>query len=913
VLTDNYSANERDSTQSPDLISSGKFQDIATELAEKGYSVLPLSVPGEGGRCRYRPGFSEKNVGKAPLTQHGQKDATTDLERIAHWVQQWPDANVGIALEDANLVDVSSDSLEAYARFRLLGLPDGALVYTSSDDHKQHTVMRLPVDAPKVRSCTPGEQDLLSTGYSVGPGSVHRHGRTYAPIGDIPRIEDLPLAPEWVVAQLREVADSRRTAGEEPVEVQGIDKAPPVRLSDAQLRIWRGEEPALTPDGALDRSGTLCKIARILTRAGATERTIADALRERDETLGYGKYTDRRDGHRRYREIADAMALNADTPTYLPGEYVAAVHPGERLPQAPRQMVQANLAQNEYGDAQLFAYLYRERVLHDPATRQWFTWAGHHWQEDSSGLVKRLIAGQLPAQYLGLAAEVAREAEAASKDEATRLRGLARQLIDRATALQGLRRTKNVLEFATAILAPEREGWGWDRDPWVLGVANGTLNLRDGSYSAGAPADYIRIVSPSEWRGLDAPAVRWERFLGEVFGGDTALIDFLQRLLGYGITGLSTEHVVALFYGPGGRNGKDTLIEAIHHVLGSCASPVSKAVLLRRRENTGGAEPHLMDLRGKRVVWTSETQESDHLDAAQVKYLTGGGTIKTRPLYGGMVEFPPTHLALLLSNYTPHADPDDLALWSRVLLITFNQRFVDDPQHPNERARDPSLKEALRAEASGILAWLVRGCLEWREKGLQTPECVKLATEQYREAEDEVTHFLEERCVIDRSASIGSALLYDSYRSWALDQGSKPMTNTKFGRKLGTRRGITRGRGADTRTIYLGLTLLIDSVVDMGQGGFAAALGIYADKSGGDGSRLEGQPATEQTGMNGLSDLSSSGQSIDIGSPTGITDCISSPNCSTTQTIQFNQKAPTTEATNVTKNNSEIPPWLRQG
>jgi putative DNA primase/helicase len=181
--------------------------------------------------------------------------------------------------------------------------------------------------------------------------------------------------------------------------------------------------------------------------------------------------------------------------------------------------------------------------------------------------------------------------------------------------------------------------------------------------------------------------------------------------------------------------------------MGDLADTVSTEVLLATN-NRGGAQPYLCDLQGKRLVWASETDLNARLNAAQIKLITGGGTIKTRPLYGNMIEFQPSHLVMLITNFKPKANADDDALWNRMVLLPFDLRFVATPSAPDERQRDAHLINKLAQERSGILAWLVRGCLDWQQQGLAIPDAIKASTDAYREEEDMIGQFIDDCCII---------------------------------------------------------------------------------------------------------------------------------------------------------------------
>jgi putative DNA primase/helicase len=442
------------------------------------------------------------------------------------------------------------------------------------------------------------------------------------------------------------------------------------------------------------------------------------------------------------------------------------------------------LGGEEAGDAQLFATLYRDRVRYDHSDKMWYLWAGHVWREDRRGLVRLLITGQLSSQYLALAATL--NSRAAGDPDKQKV---VDALQARARNLRRLKRIQAVLQLAQSYLPITGEQW--DSDPFLLPCVSGVIDLRTGEHRAGQPTEYLRRSAPVAWSGLDAAAPRWEQFLREVFAGldRDALIEFLHRLFGCAMTGQATEHVFPIFWGPRGRNGKDTLLTAIERVLGPLAGPVSRDVILAGKRASDAPTPSLCSLQGMRLAWASETGQETRLNAAQVKQVTGGGSVRARKLYGNEFTFRPSHMLCLLTNYKPTAPADDAALFERIKLVPFTNRFLDDPdpQAANECKRDPRLGEKLAAEGAGILAWLVRGALAWQRDGLQTPDCVRLATTDYQQEEDLLGQFIEACCYVGDGAQVRGAALYAAYAAWAKSMNLEPLTGTAFGKRMGDR------------------------------------------------------------------------------------------------------------------------------
>ncbi|MBU4355632.1 MAG: DNA primase [Proteobacteria bacterium] len=377
--------------------------------------------------------------------------------------------------------------------------------------------------------------------------------------------------------------------------------------------------------------------------------------------------------------------------------------------------------------------------------------------------------------------------------------------------LHKISRKTNILRLAsvdwsqTGLEPLSLAGHEWDADPWLLCCRNGVIDLRTGDFRPGRPEDYIKVAAPTEWQGLCCPAPILERFLNEIFNGYTDLISYVQRLLGMALIGLSVEHVFFIMWGRG-RNGKSTLLEILGFVLGDLAGPIEAEMLLDQGRNrrSGGPTPDIMSLRGRRLVWASETGESRKLNPGKLKWMTGGDTLTGREMYGRrQVSFRPTHTLFLLTNHRPQAPADDYALWQRIHLIPFTQAFVANPQSDSERIADRGLPERLKTEASGILAWLVNGALRYRREGLNPPPMVLQATQDYQEEEDDVGRFIDERCIQTDDARVRASELYDGYKRWSDDNGLTPMSNRKFPERIMERfvRVITRHR------YYLGIEL----------------------------------------------------------------------------------------------------------
>ena len=473
------------------------------------------------------------------------------------------------------------------------------------------------------------------------------------------------------------------------------------------------------------------------------------------------------------------------------------------------------LDRNEDGDAALFIELHQGRFVYDHSGGCWYVFRDHHWHEDTTDQALAAVQGviELYGVEAKKQAECRLEAEkTAQKEQAQRHGRLEEALLKRIRQLQGLKRKTDVLKLAATDWSAQGRpslaltGEEWDRDPMLLGCSNGVIDLTSGEHRPGRPTDYIKTFATTPWLGLDAPAPLWAKFLAEIFAGDQELVGYSQGLFGYGVTGKATEHILPIFHGPHGRNGKGTLLETVGRVLGEIAGPIEAEMLLLQTPETGRrADKRHYGPQRSAFSLGERDRRGEAPGRGKLKWLTGGETLTGRAPYGKrQVSFPPTHKVILLTNHKPHAPASDDALWARLHLIPFSQSFVDDPTKPNEHKRDAFLLEKLAREASGILAWFVRGCLLWQREGLKPPKTVLTASADYRREEDLIGHFLSDCYVIEKNAEAPAGKTYTAYQKWCTEMGHKPMSGTKFGTNLKERFDSYEDRRG---VFYIGLGL----------------------------------------------------------------------------------------------------------
>ncbi|HZL70376.1 MAG TPA: phage/plasmid primase, P4 family [Candidatus Limnocylindrales bacterium] len=301
------------------------------------------------------------------------------------------------------------------------------------------------------------------------------------------------------------------------------------------------------------------------------------------------------------------------------------------------------------------------------------------------------------------------------------------------------------------------------------------VDLLTGGLRAATPEDYCTKIAGSA-PGGECP--RWVEFLDRVTGGNLELQQFLQRMVGYGLTGSTREHSLFFFYGTG-ANGKSVFLNTIGELLGdySKVAPVASFTATTTEQHP----TDLAGLRGARFVSAIETEDGRWWAEAKIKSLTGGDKITARFMRQDFFEYVPQFKLIVAGNHKPGLRNVDEALRRRLHLVPF---VVTIP----EGERDPQLCEELRTEFPGILQWAIEGCLAWQRDGLSAPEIVKNATADYLAGEDAIARWLDERCVVDSKCWSSSTALYTDFKGWCQEAGERERTLKAFTQALEDRK-----------------------------------------------------------------------------------------------------------------------------
>ena len=661
--------------------------------------------------------------------------------------------NIGILLGELScgLVDIDLDCPEAVVAARHL-LPDTGCVFGRAGNPRSHHLFISPGVKTRKLTAPDGEVllELRATGIqTIFPPSTHPSGE----------------AIEWL-------------SDNGPAQIEGARLTRIVGLVAAAALIARRwpthgrHDATLALAGALRRADWTLDQATLFVRAVAEaahdeeardrERAVTDTYARDGTTTGWPRIGELLGGDvaGRLREWLDTRPADERAPQ--------GVNPD---PTNDKDRTEPGLT--DLGNAHRFAQDHRADVRYCWPWGRWLVWNGRYWCRDETGKVHRLAEATVRGMYQ----------EAALSSEERRA-----VLASWAVKSESHERRIKMLASAQAIEGIPIQPEDMDRDVWLLNVLNGTIDLRIGTLRPHAREDYITRCLDVDY---DPKAVCpvWERFVYEAFGGNAETIAFVQRAIGYSLTGRIIEHVLIVLYGLG-SNGKTTLIDALHYLLGpSYAKHTPTDLLLARRGEHHPTE--LATLHGARLVTAAETGEGRRLAESLVKQLTGGDPVTARRMREDFWQYRPEFKLWLATNHKPQIRGTDHAIWRRIRLIPFDVTF-HAPETGKTPQQDPTLSARLRAELPGILAWAVRGCLAWHCQGLKTPQAIRDATEGYRAEMDVFAAFVEDCCVFDKRAETGARELYRAYTRWCEGSGEHAESQTSFGTRL-RERGLVHG------------------------------------------------------------------------------------------------------------------------
>lgn len=683
------------------------------DYAARGWPVVPLHRMLNGAcTCGQANEALHHTPGKHPRTRNGLKDGSTDPKQIHAWLAQWPESNWAICTGKTLVIDVDihKGGGETWAKL------------TEGKPREQLDTVRQKTGSGggHFLYLNPPEHMFRNTSGHLGPGIDTRgvDGYIVAP----PSNHVSGGVYEWI-------------KGYAPHE---HDVLP---LPDFLVQLLKGKKNGHAGLVPLDigeriprgrRDSTLLSLAGSLRARGLPQTVIEQQLLDCNKKLCDPPHDEKSvlAIARRYKMDKKDLPIQV-----LTSERLDDIGNGARL-------------------AAVFGHEFR--YVHE---WEWMVWEDGRWCRDTRGRMH-----EYAKQLVRMLQEIALRTE---NDE------------QRKALLSHVNKSGNMPKLNQMIAAARSEPGihtnveDFDSHDFKLNCKNGTVDLLTGHVAPHNPNDLLTSLVDIVY-DPDAKCPRWESFIEEFAAGLPGLLDYLQRAIGYSLTGSTSEQKVFFLWGDG-SNGKSVLLAIIGQLLGSMSGVLNFSTLLAGRDNN--TENTLAGLVGKRLITAIEAGGGRAFNEEILKTISGEDKVHARYMYNDGFDYLPKFKPWLAANDKPVIRGSDHGIWRRLHVIPCQN-------HVPEHKQDKELKRKLEAELPGILAWAVRGAMAWHAKGLQAPPCVLQAVEEYRTENDVFGEFLAECCTIDPSLSCSAQDLQAEQARWAEGRREKPMTPQALGRRL---------------------------------------------------------------------------------------------------------------------------------
>jgi putative DNA primase/helicase len=423
-----------------------------------------------------------------------------------------------------------------------------------------------------------------------------------------------------------------------------------------------------------------------------------------------------------------------------------------------------NYELTDTGNAQRFVDKYGGFVKYNKDNGQWVVWNGKWWQVDVMGKIKvfadiLLTEMKLDAQHID--------------DEKLRKETLGN--IKRASQHTGKEHFLNEAQHLDNVPVLNHD---FDKQDFLLNTLSGVVDLQKGEVKPHNKEYLMSKIVPYEVDMNNDPKL-WLSFLEQIFQGDKELIHYMQKALGYTLTGSIREQCLFLCYGEG-SNGKSVLLDLVSRLLGDYSMNAQVETLLERKFGTGNYTSDLARLKGARFTTTGENNEGSKINEGLIKQLTGGERITARFLYGREFEFYPNFKIWLATNHKPIIRGNDNGIWRRIVSIPFLYKVP-------EQQRDKDLVFKLQDEIPQILGWAIKGCLMWQKEGLKLPSTIEKSNKEYQNEMDIIATFIEDNAELISGETTSAKELYEEYEKWAKTSNEWIMSSTRFGRDMAKR------------------------------------------------------------------------------------------------------------------------------
>ena len=682
---------------------------------------------------------------KSPLTKHGFKDASADEQVINNWWNKHPDANIGLPTGKVNnLVVVDVDvKNDAGGIDSLKQLQDECGKFDTR-------VVHTPSGGLHFYFSYPQGVDTIKNRTNMKPGI------------------DIRADGGYVIAPGSSIDGNYYNFKDKDKEIAEL----PRKLFEMLIN----DKNSINTDFDMEKEVSAGEVMFGVEQGSRNHSVFRLASKLRGDDVP--------------REVAESQILIAAhncNPPLPEGEALRCLDSAYSLYQPnPKNPTDA-------GNAIRLIKLFGSDIRYVYEFKKWIHWDGSRWLFDEDGYMFRL------------AKETARSIsqEAANETDESRRR----------TLLQHALRSENKQQLDSMIqVAKTEEGITisqsqLDQDKYLLGVANGVVNLRTGGLLDNCKESMITKRTGTAFNQNDKCPL-WLNFINEITNNNKELANYLKKIVGYSLTGETKEQLFFFLHGHG-ANGKSVFVNTIQDMLGDYSMQTPVSTIMTRGK--GSINNDIARLRGARFVNTTETEEGSRFNESEVKLITGGDMISARFLHQEHFEYRPQFTLWISGNHKP-VPGDSYSIWRRLILIPFDIRFSEDKQ-------DKNLASKLRAELPGILNWAIEGCLEWQDEGLTTPKVILDATKEYQTEMDRINSWMED-CCIDKPSNHNSTKasdLYESYKNWADNNGEWRMNQRILGTKL-AERGLQKRRES-RGWVYRGIKLN-DSYNDQYNGKF---------------------------------------------------------------------------------------------
>lgn len=844
--------------------SNGRLGTGAAWYAKNGWKVLPCHGIANGGKCTCNSTHGEsKDVGKHPAIGEWNVKATNDPHTVHNWWEQNPDYNVGVFCQPSGFfvidIDPRSGGDDSFAEFE--SLVDGNLPATVEAMTGDYSDNGQVVRGRHIYyKCSPDEQlvgnlqksglkgiDIKHNGYVLIAPSRHFSGTTYDwKPGHAPWEIEMAEAPEELLQALRK--RSRKSTsyqdgswewlGElewkgERVDIaklleDGIDEGS--RAVDVyKLACALANKFGTTPDARMMIETTMIrfnheKVRPPMELEGVNSllmhtRRAMDFVAENPKTNKmWPGLSDWEQGQKWAEQSQSETSEKINSSTGPVGSQITKlVESGHSVSEAssngnidiPKDYDAVSeeaggrpgfRTLTDVGNGRRLVDTYGSAIKYTPGLG-WFHWDGNYWKPDVEEIEMRELAKRIAPV---IASEVSNYGEA---DQTKK-----QEIVKWANQAKSNTRINNMITSADSDPRINVNINLWDGDQHLFGAANGVIDLKTGELMKGRPDLYITKRTPVAYTpGLRN--TRWEEFINYATGGDKELQDWIQRAVGYTLTGLSNQDVLFLVYGPAG-SGKNTFVETIFEAMGAeqYAGTLPSQELAANNGNVkSSGEYYMASLRGKRMIWVDELPESERINENQVKALTGSSTLNGRDPGGRPFTFRSQGKLWITTNHRPIINDD--AMWRRLRPIPWS-KVAENP--------DPDLKAYLADPDGGlpaVLAWAVEGAIKYLNSSSRDPlgwcAAVKESADIYRKNEDRIGMFLDEETENVEGKSVKVREIFMTYKIWSEERGERALTQIGFHRKLADRGLNIVGQGARAEVIGL---VKRARLVDMGNG-----------------------------------------------------------------------------------------------